>query len=53
MKTEAEKWRDRYQLQRAAMDTVRRKLGCEPGESTIDAIERLRAEARAQRRASA
>lgn len=42
MKTENEKWRDRYMLLKNGMETIRRELGCKPDESTIDAIRRLR-----------
>lgn len=42
MKSETEKWRDRYLLLQQGMETIRRELGCKPDESTIDAIRRLR-----------
>jgi hypothetical protein len=43
MKPEAEKWRDRYLLQRNAMDTIRRELGAADHESIIAKIREIKA----------
>lgn len=42
MKGEADYWRERYLLQKRAVDRIREELGVRDGESILDAIDRLK-----------